>query len=154
MTRRGAVVMAALVGLCGTGLCPVPTGAETVDNDDRHVPPPDYFTGVYERVGRDGATPPGLVNDFVRLAPDDLGGLMLWTCGPGRQAEPIHTTTLRFDRFGDVANLLSTPEGDTWIGCQFFNTMDNYAALLCEEGTGGRFTLWPADDPAICPGND
>lgn len=110
-------------------------------------PPPDYFGGVYERIGRSGETPPRLVNDLVRLIPDDAGGLRLTACR-GDAA----TIDLRFDRFGDLQNLLSTPEGQPWLGCQFFNDMDNYPILACQGGDGSKLTLWPADLPAeACP---
>ena len=108
------------------------------------TPPADYFTGVYERIGRDDATPPGVVNDLVRLSPAKAG-LALSVCGEAADTPPV---LLVFDRFGDVGNLLSTPEGADWLGCQYFNDMDNYPMLNCHDGKGGRFTLWPVNERA------
>lgn len=109
-------------------------------------PPPEYFAGTFERIGRTGDSPPRLVNDLVRITPDGTGGLRLAPCAG--DAAPI---SLRFDRFGDVTNLLSTPEGQPWLGCQFFNDMDNYPILACHGGDGSRLTLWPANEEGGCP---
>lgn len=77
-------------------------------------------------------------------------GLALSICGEAADTPP---TQLEFDRFGDVRNLLATAEGAEWLGCQFFNDMDNYPVLNCHDGKGGLFTLWPAADKAAkCKG--
>ena len=118
---------------------------------EEQVPPAGYFTGIYARVGRDGATPPGLVNDFVQLAPDATGGVTVTPC---EQGQGDLAFTLTFDRFGDVDNLLSTAEGADWLGCQFFNDMDNYPVLNCQDGLGGLVTFWPATEHGSCPAAD
>ena len=114
----------------------------TVAGAEGQLPPPDYFTGVYERVGRSGGDAPVLVDDLVRLIPAPGGeGLILRPCAAGGTE-----VSLRPESFGDVSNLLSTPAGQDWLGCQYFNDMDNYPILNCHDGRGGRITLWPAND--------
>ena len=97
------------------------------------VPPPEYFAGVSERVGRSGDAPPVLLNDLVRIVPEGKDALAVTPC-EGEEMPLI----LNFDRFGEVSNLLSTPEGQDWLGCQFFNDMDNYPILNCH----GVEALW------------
>ena len=114
------------------------------------APPAEYFTGVYERVGRDGAVPPGLLNDVVRIDPAP-GGLAVSACGAAAGA-PLYL--LRFDSFGDVQNLLVS-QGDEGaaLWCLYGNDGDNYPLLTCaSDGPGGaKFLLWPEPD-APCGG--
>lgn len=127
-------------------LLPAPVLAE--------VPPPDYFTGVYERVGRRGTEPPELVNDLIRITPDRHGDLVISPCVAGGN-DPIldRDSTLDFVGFGDVENLLATREGEPWLACQFFNDMDNYPIIACHGASDQLITLWPANDRAgECPG--
>jgi len=108
-------------------------------------PPPGYFTGVYERVGRDSATPPGLLNERVRIDPVK-GGLAVTSCQAG--AKPLFVLT--FQELGDVKNLLvarpDQPGVDLW--CLYGNNGDNYPLLTCASGSGSgtKFMLWPAPD--------
>ena len=138
MRAAGAVAL----GLAAAAVAPGPVRAEG--------PPPEYFTGVYERVGRDDAAPPGLLNDRVRIDPVE-GGLAVSACKTG--GEPLFV--LEFQAFGDVTNLLVSRPGrpgpDLW--CLYGNNGDNYPLLTCAsgDGTGTRFTLWPAPD-APCGG--
>lgn len=110
-------------------------------------PPTDYFTGVYERVGRTADTEPGLLNDLVRLAPDPGGqGLLMTTCAPAG-APGTAPLLLRFDTFGEVGNLLSSDSRDPGLFCEYFNDAGNYPILAC--GTNdlrGRYTLWAVTD--------
>ncbi len=108
-------------------------------------PPPEYFAGVFERVGRSGDVPPVLLNDLVRIAPEGQEGLRVMPC-----AGDDPPLILTFDRFGEVSNLLSTPEGQDWLGCQFFNDMDNYPILNCHGGDGSLVTFWPSNEPGRC----
>ncbi len=105
------------------------------------APPPEYFTGVYERIGRDGSG--RLVNDVVRIDPGE-GGLALRVCGAGAGQVP---ELLAFDTFGDVQNLLVSDR----LWCLFSNNGDNYPLLNC-AGTGAeRATLWPEPDQPCAP---
>ena len=116
----------------------------TAAGAEGYLPPPDYFTGIYQRVGRSGGESPALIDDLVRLIPAPGGeGLILRPCTAGGKE-----IALRPDRFGDVSNLLSTPAGQDWLGCQYFNDIDNYPILNCHDGEGGLITLWPANDRA------
>lgn len=136
---RPAALLAALLAATGaTG-----AGAEM---------PPDYFTGVYERVGRSGGgVEAALIDDLVRLGPDPAGGgLLMSVClpegAPGRA--PLR---LAFETFGDVPNLLSAEDGGQALFCQAFNDAGNYPILACQTDAGAKFTLWAAPDRADCP---
>ncbi|MCB6177443.1 hypothetical protein LHP98_04775 [Rhodobacter sp. Har01] len=110
--------------------------------------PPEYFTGVYERVGRDGATPPGLLNDLVRMNPVP-GGLAVTPCAEG--AEPLFV--LGFETFGDIQNLLVARQSMTVVDlwCLYGNNGANYPLLTCASGISGgtKFMLWPKPE-ATC----
>lgn len=116
-------------------------------------PPPGYFAGVYERVGRTGDAAPALIRDFVRLVPEGEAVLRLMPCDDAAPAVglPAGGLRLRPDRFGDVANLLSTADGQPWLGCQYFNDMNNYPIMACHGGDGSLITLWPANEFGTCP---
>ncbi|MEZ5798404.1 MAG: hypothetical protein R3D63_13540 [Paracoccaceae bacterium] len=87
------------------------------------------------------------MNDYLRIAPQG-DALLVTPCDPALPA-----FVLQRDWFGDVQNLLSTPEGTDWLGCQYFNDMDNYPILACQDGKGGLFTLWPGNgDTPACDG--
>ncbi len=107
-------------------------------------PPPEYFTGVYERIGRSGGEDPTLLNDLWRIDPSG-SELRLTPC---RGKAPARL--LRFDRFGDLDNLLSGPDG---LWCQFFNDGGNYALLSCgaEDGLAVQFRVVTDSREAGCP---
>lgn len=133
--RRAAALLAALAG---------PAPAE---------PPPEYFAGVFERVGRSGDDPPVLFRDHVRLVPEGRDRLRMLPCDAATAAAGLKPDGLPLvrDRSGEVANLLSTPEGMPWFGCQHFNDMDNYPILACHGDDGSLVTLWPANHFGACP---
>lgn len=138
--RRLAGLALALAGAA-------PAGAEP--------PPPDYFTGVYERVGRSGGAAPQLLNDLWRLDPAPEGGLRLSPCtgpaqSPSLAQSPNLPQTLSFTRFGDLDNLL---QSDAGLWCQFFNDGGNYALLSCGAEDGSAFQLRVATDDraTACP---
>lgn len=133
--RAGSAFAAALLGL-------TPALAKA----DRYLPEPDYFTGVYERVGRDGSSPPKLINETVWISPNPTGGLTVAPCVAGGEA----AFPLKFTELFEATNLLSNNDDANLIGCQFFNNMDNYPILTCFQGRQGRFTLWPQPE-AKCP---
>ncbi len=111
-------------------------------------PPPEYFTGTYERVGRNADSPPGLINDVVRLSPAP-GGVALSECGAGPQ-EPL-SLVLSFDRSGETPNLLVGTEGPFGLWCVHGNAGDNYPFLSCTSDMGARFLLWPEPDAPCAP---
>lgn len=99
------------------------------------VPGPDYFNGLYARIGRDGATPPALIDDLVRLEPDGTG-LKLKSCAAADVA-------LRFDPWSEIVNLIVAEPAARGLWCLFHNNGDNYPLLTCADEDGRRFTLWP-----------
>jgi hypothetical protein len=114
------------------------------------VPGPDYFTGTYDRVGRDAAAVPGLVDDHLRIAPDGPNGLRLTGCGG-------EVGRLVFAPFSEIENLMEGVIDAKPVWCLFHNNGDNYPILTCsgDPANGLRLTLWPADDFAtdlVCPG--
>lgn len=99
------------------------------------TPGPAYFTGLYDRIGRDDAA--GLVNDHVRLEPAGQALSML-SCG----AAPL---TLVFAPWSLGENFVTARiKGGTMV-CQFHNDGDNHPIFTCQSDTGARMTLWPAD---------
>ena len=118
-----------------------------VGGAERYGPSTDYFTGVYERIGRDDATPPGFINEFVWISPNATGGVTVAPC----LADGGAPFDLEFFELFESTNLLSSGGDDHWMGCQFFNNMDNYPILTCFQGETGRFTLWPVQKPESCP---
>jgi hypothetical protein len=100
------------------------------------VPGPDWFTGRYERVGRDAAG--RLVDDQVRIVPD-RGRLRVDSC----MAPPL---LLAFDPYGARENALS----GAGIDCLFHADASARPILTCRTA-GGAFTLWPLPDaPPDC----
>ncbi len=116
------------------------------------VPPPEYFSGLYERVGRSGGgVEAALIDDLVRLVPDPAGGgLLMSVClpegAPGRA--PLR---LAFETFAEVPNLLFAQGEGPALFCQFFNDAGNYPILACQTEDGARYTLWAAPDRSDCP---
>ncbi|NPD15330.1 hypothetical protein HOY34_08975 [Xinfangfangia sp. D13-10-4-6] len=129
--------------------------------DDR-LPETSFFTGVYERVGKDAAESPGLIDDLVRIVPASEGwGLMLYPCAaePGGEAtetaEKATDWPLELRAFGhnEVPNILYAADdaadgtegaGNLW--CQYFSDHGNYPIFNCRSQKRGTFTLWPITD--------
>lgn len=109
------------------------------------APPPEFFTGVFERVGRDASDPPGLINDLLRITPTAEGwGLSLRPCDAVEgQDWPLE---LRHTSFGEVPNILEGKQGETGLWCQYFTDHSNYPVLTCASDQGARFTLWAVTD--------
>lgn len=102
------------------------------------VPGPDYFKGLYVRVGRDAATPPALIDDLVRLEPRGTG-LTLKSCAAADIA-------LTFDPWSEIENLIVGPPATRGLWCLFHNNGQNYPLLTCADEAGTMFTLWPLED--------
>lgn len=104
------------------------------------VPGPDYFRGLYERVGRDRMALP--VDDRVRIEPEG-DGLSLRACG----AAPL---SLRFAPWSLGENFLSgqirSEAGAETLVCQFHNDGNNRPLLTCQSDQGTKLSLWPAGD--------
>lgn len=102
------------------------------------VPPADFFTGLYERVGRDADGE--LISDFVRLDPAGEG-LKMSLCPISDSAAPL--AELYLATFEGV-DLLIISLGDTEIWCEFYKHEGSYAMIFCEGvDSKEKFTLWP-----------
>ncbi len=140
ISLRHRLLAMAVLSLLGLGTSGQPALAET--------PPPDYFTGVYERIGRTGGTNPGLLNDLWRIDPAPNGSFRLSSC-TANSPEPAFD--LRFTRLGDLENLLEGgTDGGLW--CQFFNDGGNYPLLFCgaEDGRAFQMRVVTDDRAALC----
>lgn len=108
-------------------------------------PDPSYFTGVYERVGRDAASPPGLIDDLLRIEPAAEGwGIVVRSCTA--LAEPVEQMELRPGEYDEVPNMIEGQSGPFAVWCQYFNDHSNYPILTCASEMGARFTLWAVTD--------
>ena len=77
----------------------------------------------------------------------DGTGVALTRCDSPAEA----ALALRFDRFGDVPNLLSGTDGPFEVWCQHFNDAGNYPILVCGSDMGALFTLVARPDSPDCP---
>ncbi len=102
----------------------------------------EAFVGTYERVGRDAATPPGLVDDKVFIAAEG-DGLSLRQCGAGLAQTPVQ---FEFVQLGDITNLLHAAAGPSEMWCLYHNNGDNMLILTCTTPEGARLTYWPKLD--------
>lgn len=99
------------------------------------VPGPAYFAGTYQRVGRDSAAPPVLVDDEVKISVRGAG-LRLEDCR-GTDTQMVFFPTMDGENV-----ILGRADGAEFI-CLFHNNGQNRPILTCEADAGGRFTLWP-----------
>jgi hypothetical protein len=125
MTARAALVAAAALTVAG-----LPAGAGPGS------PGPDYFAGLYERVGRDRFGLP--LNDRVRIDPEGQG-LSVEGCSGG-------ALRLGFAPWSLGENFLSgrAAAGEVFV-CQFHNDGDNRPIFNCRSGEGSKLTLWPVE---------
>lgn len=124
MTGAGRLACVACLLVCGSAALAGP-GA----------PGPDYFRGLYERVGRDGQSLP--VNDRVRIEPDG-SALALMSCN----AAPL---ALTFAPWSLGEDFLSAQAGAETLICQFHNDGDNRPLLTCQSDMGAKIMLWPVE---------
>jgi hypothetical protein len=97
------------------------------------TPGPPYFTGIYERVGRDGAQ--RLLNDRVSILP--LGqGVAIRAC----QGAPLQ---MGFGPAFEINTLMTGAQGPVGFECLFHNNGYNRPILTCRGKDGAAFTLWP-----------
>ncbi|MBN8631606.1 MAG: hypothetical protein J0L76_12195 [Rhodobacterales bacterium] len=107
-------------------------------------PSVDYFTGLYQRIGRDAEGK--LMEGLVRL--DPLGkGLALTECPLPDLDPPLE---LAFDDSFEVENFLTGRQGPFGLSCQYFNDSQNYPILNCWSDGGALFTLWPLGSGSGC----
>lgn len=102
----------------------------------------DYYTGLYEAVGRDASKTPKLLNFMVRLEPED-DVLRVQTCG-------ADDGEMKRER-GEVGDsMVGTIAGSQYF-CRVYNNGDNYAHLACNGELGELLTLWPTMEPSETP---
>ena len=120
-------------------LMPLPLWAEV------NRPDISYFTGPYERVGRDATG--ALLSDMVRLDPVDAQSVVMTVC-----SGDLAPVVLRYDNMFEVANFLSAVLDGEETACQYFNDSQNYPILNCFAAGNARFTLWPTPErERSCP---
>lgn len=119
--------------------------AATAAGAEDRYPDTSFFTGVYERVGRDAQSPPGLIDDLLRIEPAAEGwGLRVSRCAA--LDEPGWPLDLRHSGYDEVPNILEGRDGPFGLWCQYFTDHSNYPILTCGSETGARFTLWAVTD--------
>src|SRR5690606_5711803 len=84
--------------------------AATAAGAEDRYPDSAFFTGVYERVGRDAQSPPGLIDDLLRIDPAAEGwGLRVSRCIA--VDEPGWPLDLRHSGYDEVPNILEGRDG-------------------------------------------
>jgi hypothetical protein len=104
------------------------------------APPPDFFAGRYEVIGRDAVGP---VDDVLQMRVKGAN-LAVESCTRGAGQMVI-------DRGGE-GPFAALTLGDQTLECQWFNTWDNYPLLTCYDNGKARLTLWPANQVDGCEG--
>jgi hypothetical protein len=99
------------------------------------TPGPPYFSGVYERVGRDASA--ALLNDQVLFSP--LGqGVVIRAC----LGAPLR---MGFGPAFEINNLMTGARDGVAVECLFHNNGYNRPILTCRGKDGTAFTLWPTE---------
>lgn len=99
------------------------------------TPGPAYFSGIYERVGRDAAGV--LQNDLMQIVPAG-NSLNLSACNGDK-------VQMNFGPAFEIVNLMTGAQGPDDYDCLFHNNGYNRAILTCRSQGGAAFTLWPTD---------
>lgn len=136
----GALVLAACVlAALGGGPAQAMGQAQT---EGKEGPPPGYFAGTYEVIGRvPGATGEPL-SDWLQISARD-GQMVLHACRAGNGGLAFNTSTR------EGAAPLVGSLGDWMLRCHYTNDSNNYPRLTCyavHEGMDavpGLLALWP-----------
>jgi hypothetical protein len=94
-----------------------------------------WFAGHYDRIGRDGGTPPRRLYDSVTLS--FRGDRIEMIDCDGRRMQLIHDPS--FDYSDHLVGYLD----GTPLDCQFRNNGAGRPVLTCSGESGASFTLWP-----------
>jgi hypothetical protein len=108
--------------LCFTGVAEAKPG----------TPGPQYFSGIYERIGRAGGK---LVDDLVQITPAGQGVVIRACTGPA--------VRMGFGPAFEINNLMTGAVAGGEVDCLFHNNGYNRPILTCRVHDGGAFTLWP-----------
>lgn len=103
------------------------------------TPGPAYFSGIYERVGRDAGGV--LQNDLMQIAPAG-NGVTLRACTGDAVA-------MSFGPAFEIVNLMTGAQGADAYDCLFHNNGYNRPILTCRSQAGAAFTLWPTTAKAL-----
>ncbi|WP_322324631.1 hypothetical protein [Cypionkella sp.] len=107
------------------------------------TPGPAYFSGSYERIGRQGGDAM-LQNDRVTIAPDGQGVVIAGCTGAA--------LTMSFGPAFEVTNLMTGTQAGVTVECLFHNNGYNRPILTCRAADGAAFTLWPLPAGAVACG--
>ncbi len=99
------------------------------------TPGPAYFSGIYERVGRDAGG--ALHSDLMQIEPAGTGVTLTACTGD--------VVTLSFGPAFEIVNLMTGAQGAEDYDCLFHNNGYNRAILTCRSQGGAAFTLWPTE---------
>lgn len=103
------------------------------------TPGPDYFAGIYERVGR--TADHALQNDLVTIAPNGEN-LAISAC----TGAAIH---LGFGPAFEIVHLMTGAQGGDLVECLFHNNGYNAPILTCRSAAGAAFALWPSPEKEL-----
>ena len=107
------------------------------------TPGPDYFVGVYERVGRAADQSP--LNDLMTITPNGQN-LAITACTGD-------ALNLSFGPAFEIVNVMTGSQGGDLVQCLFHNNGYNYPILTCRSEGGAAFTLWPTTtQEMVCKG--
>jgi hypothetical protein len=96
------------------------------------TPGPQYFSVIYERIGRAGGK---LVDDLVQITPAGQGVIIRACEGPA--------VRMGFGPAFEINNLMTGAVAGVEVDCLFHNNGYNRPILTCRVHDGGAFTLWP-----------
>lgn len=97
------------------------------------TPGPAYFSGIYERVGRDASG--ALLNDLMQIQP--AGNSVDLTACTGDAVQ------MNFGPAFEIVNLMTGSQGADAYDCLFHNNGYSRPILTCRSEKGAAFTLWP-----------
>lgn len=97
------------------------------------TPGPAYFSGIYDRVGRDAGG--SLQNDQMQIEPAGQG-VHLIACTK-------EMVQMNFGPAFEIVNLMTGTQGADEVDCLFHNNGYGRPILTCRSQGGAAFTLWP-----------
>ena len=99
------------------------------------TPGPAYFSGIYERIGRDASG--AMLNDLMQIQP--AGNSVDLTACTGVVVQ------MNFGPAFEIVNLMTGSQGADAYDCLFHNNGYGRPILTCRSAAGSAFTLWPTE---------